>query len=152
MGDELIGNLTAKSKVSFLGIFHIMDHSTAYSLFRKFQQLQEERTHAYKLFHEGHKIYMKTGPDYDFVQFRSLVQDITQDFKRIAEEIIKIECELRAMQPELSIHIAIVQNYEKLHLELVCLHLLFVLNVCETGISKLAMYLFTIITRWQDSN
>merc|ERR1712071_153691 len=116
--DELIGNLTAKSKVSFLGIFHIMDHSTAYSLFRKFQQLQEERTHAYKLFHEGHKIYMKTGPDYDFVQFRSLVQDITQDFKRIAEEIIKIECELRAMQPELSIHIAIVQDYEKLHLEL----------------------------------
>lgn len=95
-----------------------MDGSTAYSLLRKFQQLQEERVHTYKIFHEGHKIYLSTGPNYDFVQFRNLVQDITQDFKRISEEIIKIECELRNMQPELSLHVIKVQDYEKRQLEL----------------------------------
>lgn len=62
---------------------------------------------------------MSTGPNYDFIQFRNLVQDITQDFKRISEEIIKIECQLRHMQPELSMHVAKVQDYEKRQLELV---------------------------------
>lgn len=71
------------------------------------------------LFLRGHKIYLSTGPNYDFIQFRNLVQDITQDFKRISEEIIKIECQLRQMQPELSLHVAKVQDYEKRQLELV---------------------------------
>ena len=67
----------------------------------------------------GHKIYLKSGPDYDFVKFRSLVKDITQDFKRISEEIISIECQLRALNPDLSVHVVAVQDYEKQHLELV---------------------------------
>jgi len=95
-----------------------MEQPCAYSLFRKFQHLQEERTHAYKMFQEGHKIYLKSGPDYDFVKFRSLVKDITQDFKRISEEIISIECQLRALNPDLSVHVVAVQDYEKQHLEL----------------------------------
>lgn len=45
--------------------------------------------------------------------------DITQDFKRISEEIIKIECQLRHMHPELSVYVANVQDYEKQQLELV---------------------------------
>jgi len=95
-----------------------MEQPCAYSLFRKFQHLQEERTHAYKMFQEGHKIYLKSGPNYDFIQFRSLVKDITQDFKRISEEIINIECQLRALNPDFSVHIATVQDYEKQHLAL----------------------------------
>jgi len=66
----------------------------------------------------GHKIYLKSGPNYDFIQFRSLVKDITQDFKRISEEIINIECQLRALNPDFSVHIATVQDYEKQHLAL----------------------------------
>nr|CAH0111900.1 unnamed protein product [Daphnia galeata] len=95
-----------------------MDGVTAYSLLRKFQQLQEERVHTYKIFHEGHKIYLSTGPNYDFIQFRTIVQDITQDFKRISEEIIKIECQLRNMEPGLTLHVVKVQDYEKRQLEL----------------------------------
>ena len=71
----------------------------------------------------GHKIYLKSGPNYDFIQFRSLVKDITQDFKRISEEIINIECQLRALNPDFSVHIATVQDYEKQHLALVSLYL-----------------------------
>jgi len=96
-----------------------MEPPCAYSLLRKFQQLQEERTHAYKMFQEGHKIYLSSGPDYDFIKFRGLVKDITQDFKRISEDIISIECQLRTQNPDLSAHIASVQDYEKRHLELV---------------------------------
>ena len=75
------------------------------------------------LFIRGHKIYLSSAPNYDFVQFRALVQDITQDFKRISEEIIKIECQLRHMAPELSVHVAHVQDYEKQQLELVLFNL-----------------------------
>lgn len=95
-----------------------MEEPTAYSLLKKFQQLQEERVHTYKMFQEGHKIYLSSGPDYDFVKFRSLVKDITEDFKRISNDIIKIECQLRLTQPELAVHVAKVQDYEKQQLEL----------------------------------
>lgn len=67
----------------------------------------------------GHKIYLSSAPNYNFIRFRALVQDVTQDFKRISEEIIKIECELRVLHPDLSMYLADVQDSEKQHLELV---------------------------------
>lgn len=48
------------------------------------------------------------------------MKDITDDFKRISNDIIKIECQLRQIQPELAVHIAEVQDQEKQQLELVC--------------------------------
>ena len=67
----------------------------------------------------GHKIYLSTAPNYNFVRFRALVQDVTQDFKQITDEIIRIECQLRCISPTLSLYVAEVQDYEKQHLELV---------------------------------
>jgi len=55
-----------------------MEEQSAYSLIQKFQQLQEERVHVYKIFQEGHKIYLNTAPNYNFIRFRALVQDVTQ--------------------------------------------------------------------------
>lgn len=46
-------------------------------------------------FLRGHKIYLSTGPNYDFIKFRQLVHEVTQEFKRISVEIIAIEKELR---------------------------------------------------------
>jgi hypothetical protein len=84
-----------------------------------FKKISHEVIFACIVLSRGHKIYLSTGPNYDFIQFRTLVQDITQDFKRISEEIIKIECQLRNMQPELTLHVIKVQDYEKRQLELV---------------------------------
>lgn len=47
------------------------------------------------------------------------MKDVTEDFKRISNEIIKIECQLRQTQPELAVHVAKVQDYEKQQLEVV---------------------------------
>ena len=96
----------------------------------------------------GHKIYLSSGPSYDFVQFRNLVQDITQDFKRISEDIIKIECELRHMQPDLSVHVAHVQDYEKQHLELVIYNFFLI-----TDLMPLIYLFFKLnINRWLACN
>lgn len=38
---------------------------------------------------------MSTAPSYDFIKFRSLVRDVTKDFKRISEGIVAIEKSLR---------------------------------------------------------
>jgi len=61
---------------------------------------------------------LNTAPNYNFIRFRALVQDVTQDFKRISDEIIQIECSLRVTQPELSLCVAEIQDHEKIHLEL----------------------------------
>jgi len=64
-------------------------------LVQQFYLLQEERAHTYKLFEEGHKIYLNSGPNYNFIKFRQLVNDVTQEFKRISVAIIAIEKKLR---------------------------------------------------------
>lgn len=51
-----------------------------------------------------------------------------QDFKRISDEIIQIECSLRVTQPELSLCVAEIQDHEKIHLELVK-YLFFILRI-----------------------
>ncbi|KAG7172333.1 Required for excision 1-B domain-containing protein-like [Homarus americanus] len=72
-----------------------MLENNSLSMIHQFDQLQEERVHSYRLLEEGHKIYLSTGPNYDFPMFRKLVHDVTQDFKRISEGIIVVEKALR---------------------------------------------------------
>jgi len=69
--------------------------SIALNLLQKLYSLQEERVHTYRLFDEGHKIYLSSAPCYDFIKFRQLVKDVTEEFKRISEGIITIERQLR---------------------------------------------------------
>ncbi|CAG2120729.1 unnamed protein product [Medioppia subpectinata] len=64
-------------------------------LIQKFYLLQEERAHTYRLFEEGHKIYIASAPNYNFLKFRQLVNEVTQEFKRISVAIISIEKQLR---------------------------------------------------------
>ncbi|XP_042216225.1 required for excision 1-B domain-containing protein-like isoform X2 [Homarus americanus] len=73
----------------------VMLENNSLSMIHQFDQLQEERVHSYRLLEEGHKIYLSTGPNYDFPMFRKLVHDVTQDFKRISEGIIVVEKALR---------------------------------------------------------
>jgi len=69
--------------------------SIALNLLQKLYSLQEERVHTYRLFDEGHKIYLSSAPCYDFIKFRQLVKDVTEEFNRISEGIITIERQLR---------------------------------------------------------
>lgn len=90
------------------------------TLLKNLYDLQEERVFTYRLFDEGHKIYLNTAPHYNFVRFRELVHEVTQDFKRISEEIIAIERRLRMefACPHLANFVASLQEDEKLKLEL----------------------------------
>lgn len=91
-----------------------------FSMIKRFQQLQEERVHVYHLFNEGHKIYLGTAPQYEFIRFRQLVHKVTQEFKRISEDIISIEQRLRREvgRGHLADYIASIQEGEKHKLEL----------------------------------
>ncbi|OQR66412.1 hypothetical protein BIW11_14178 [Tropilaelaps mercedesae] len=88
------------------------------SLLKKFKALQEERAYTYNLFHEGHKLYLASGPNYDFTQFRQLVHDVTQEFKRISEGVIAVEAKLRPVNPKLAGVIQHLQEAEKAKLQL----------------------------------
>jgi len=69
------------------------DSISEFVLIQKFQLLQEERAHSYKLFEEGHKIYLNSA---EYIsKFRQLIKDVTEEFKRISTAIIAIEKQLR---------------------------------------------------------
>uniref|UniRef100_T1J7G3 Uncharacterized protein n=1 Tax=Strigamia maritima TaxID=126957 RepID=T1J7G3_STRMM len=100
-----------------------LENCDAYTLVKKFQQLEEERVYTYHLFNEGHKLYLTSGYTHEpFVRFRQLVHEVTQEFKRISEEISSIEKRLREESGEAEISvanlIAAVQEDEKNKLEL----------------------------------
>ncbi|CAL4133284.1 unnamed protein product, partial [Meganyctiphanes norvegica] len=65
------------------------------SLGSKFFSLQEERVLTYRQLDDAHKVYLATGPQYDFSAFRAAVHHATVDFKRISESIIDVEKNLR---------------------------------------------------------
>lgn len=97
----------------------VMRENTVASEIRKFNLLQEQRVHTYRLFEEGHKIYLSTSPNYDFPTFRQLVHDITQEFKRISADIIAIEKNLRSSgNAAVADTILAIQECEKKKLEL----------------------------------
>lgn len=88
---------------------------------KKLCSLQEERAYTYRLFEEGHKIYLSTAPNYDFPTFRELVREVTQEFKRISEGVMDIERRLRLECgcAHLAGFVAALQEEEKAKLELV---------------------------------
>jgi len=88
------------------------------TLLQKFRALQEERAYTYNIFHEGHKLYLASGPNYNFPQFRQLVNDVTQEFKRISEGVIAIEKKLKPIDPKLSSIVQHLQEAEKAKLQL----------------------------------
>jgi len=96
-----------------------MDMESAVDLIHKFQLLQEERAHIYKLFEEGHKIYLSSAPNYDFPKFRQLVSDVTKEFKRISQGMVTIEKQLRfGGHLKFADIVDRLQDYEKTKLEL----------------------------------
>jgi len=97
-----------------------VDSVDAYGLVKRFQQLQEERVHAYHMFNEGHKIYLGSAPQYDFIRFRQLVHDLTKDFKRISDDVISIEKLLKTEceRENLAKCIRNIQDAEKIKLGL----------------------------------
>ncbi|TFK06452.1 zinc finger protein 282-like protein [Platysternon megacephalum] len=89
-------------------------------LLRRFYTLQGERVEAYRLFEEGHRAYLSSGPHYDFLRYRQLVHEITLAFSGISQEILQIKEQLQAEhgRPELAQHLSRVQQKEKEKLEL----------------------------------
>ncbi|XP_058256531.1 required for excision 1-B domain-containing protein isoform X2 [Hemibagrus wyckioides] len=90
------------------------------SVVRRFYELQAERVEAYKLFEEGHEAYLRTGPHYDFEQYRQLVHEITKAFCGISKEVLEIKERLHQdfERPDLSEHLEKLQMKEKQKLEL----------------------------------
>lgn len=97
----------------------MLQNTAAFSLVRQFIQLQEERAHTYRRLEEGHKVYLNSGPDYEFLPFRQLVHNVTQDFQRISKNIITIENNLRTSgHDSFASIIASIQDCEKKKLEM----------------------------------
>ncbi|XP_063770798.1 required for excision 1-B domain-containing protein isoform X2 [Pseudophryne corroboree] len=89
-------------------------------LLQRFYELQAERVDTYRLFEEGHQAYLKSGPHYDFIQYRQLVHEITQAFNGISKELIQMKDRFREFydRSDLSEHLENIQELEKEKLEL----------------------------------
>lgn len=71
-------------------------------------------------FSRGNKDYLDSGPDYDFISYRDVVNNVTSAFKIISEEIIDIEKSIRQTgSTEIADIVAAIQDCEKRKLELV---------------------------------
>ncbi|XP_053149175.1 required for excision 1-B domain-containing protein [Hemicordylus capensis] len=90
------------------------------SLVCRFYALQSERVEAYRLFEEGHRAYLRSGPAYDFIRYRQLVHEITLAFNGISQEILQIKDQLEGPcgRGDLAQHLGRIQEKEKEKLEL----------------------------------
>lgn len=72
-------------------------------------------------FCRGHQAYLRSGPNYDFVQYRQLVHEITLAFNSISREILQIKGQLEGPceRADLAQHLGRIQEKEKEKLELV---------------------------------
>ncbi len=62
---------------------------------------------------------MNTAPNYNFTKFRQLVNDVTQEFKRISLGIVAIEKQIRFIgYPKIADMVSKLQEEEKMKLEL----------------------------------
>ncbi|XP_072338474.1 required for excision 1-B domain-containing protein isoform X3 [Scyliorhinus torazame] len=97
-----------------------MSMSGLNALVRNLYALQEERVEAYQLFDLGHQAYLRSSPNYDFIQYRQLVHEITQAFNRISKEVIQLKDRFHEEydRPDLSEHVERVQEREREKLEL----------------------------------
>ncbi|KAK7492913.1 hypothetical protein BaRGS_00015860 [Batillaria attramentaria] len=91
------------------------DTRSPLELVKKFYTLQEERVEGYQFLESGFSAYLAGGPHYNFELYRSLVNEITQSFKCISEEIISIERCLRSVHQITGVAdcIAKIQEAEK---------------------------------------
>ncbi|XP_045122602.1 required for excision 1-B domain-containing protein-like [Portunus trituberculatus] len=91
----------------------------ATTLVSRFNQLQEERVLTYRRLEDGHKVYLATGPQYDFPTYRQCVHEATQAFSRISDGVLEVEAELRqANHTALANIIQAIQECESRKLEL----------------------------------
>ena len=68
---------------------------------------------------------MKSAPNYNFPIYRQLVHEISETFKKISNDILIIEQQLRGPPhnfPIIAEFISKIQDEERLILELVCVH------------------------------
>eukprot|EP00092_Neocalanus_flemingeri_P011866 GFUD01012796.1.p1 GENE.GFUD01012796.1~~GFUD01012796.1.p1 ORF type:complete len:151 (-),score=56.64 GFUD01012796.1:49-501(-) len=87
----------------------------AVELAKRFQQLQEERTQAFHQLDQHHKIFLCHAPEYEngFDEFKKSVSQVTDKFREISCEIIRIKEELSNDPSKLSSLIERVQELEE---------------------------------------
>ncbi|XP_033127455.1 required for excision 1-B domain-containing protein-like isoform X2 [Anneissia japonica] len=87
----------------------------------EFYKLQEQRVATYKTLDNAHIAYLQTAPDYDFLNYRQKVHDVTEAFNHISQSVISIEQKLRNEHGKTAVAdcIAQVQEMEKKHLEMI---------------------------------
>ncbi|KAK8400624.1 hypothetical protein O3P69_002438 [Scylla paramamosain] len=91
----------------------------AAALVSRFNQLQEERVLTYRRLEDGHKVYLASGPQYDFPTYRQCVHEATQAFSRVSDGVLEVEAELRkANHTALANIIEAIQECERRKLEL----------------------------------
>ncbi|KAM4710319.1 required for excision 1-B domain-containing protein [Discoglossus pictus] len=99
-----------------------MAHPNFPDLIHRFYFLVTERMVTYQLFDDGHQDYLKSGPDYEFIDYRELLHEITMTFNGINKEIIQMKKLFVDVyeRPDLAAHIEKIQDLEKEKLELTC--------------------------------
>ncbi|XP_063057954.1 required for excision 1-B domain-containing protein [Engraulis encrasicolus] len=107
-----------ENKIPFVS--NVMSSTDFKALVQRLYALQEERVEAYKLFHEGHEAYLRTGPHYDFEHYKQLVHEITKAFSGMSKEMLGIKERLSQdfNRSDLAEHIEQLQIKEKVKLEL----------------------------------
>ncbi|XP_066061871.1 required for excision 1-B domain-containing protein isoform X1 [Chamaea fasciata] len=89
-------------------------------LLQRLRALQSERVETYRLFEEGHRVYLSSAPHYDFPRYRQLVHEVTVAFSGISREVLDIAGRLRDElgRPDLAQHLARLQEREQEKLQL----------------------------------
>nr|XP_003817807.1 required for excision 1-B domain-containing protein isoform X3 [Pan paniscus] len=93
------------------------------TLVQRIHQLQAERAQGFRRLEEGHRQYLRSGPDYDFARYRSIVHEVTQAFAAASREVLAVEAELGGprRQPLLAGHVRSLQELEQTRLGTVAL-------------------------------
>ncbi|XP_007994011.2 required for excision 1-B domain-containing protein [Chlorocebus sabaeus] len=93
------------------------------TLVQRIHQLQAERAQGFRRLEEGHRQYLRSGPDYDFARYRSTVHEVTQAFAAASREVLAVEAELAGprRQPLLASHVRSLQELEQTRLGTVAL-------------------------------
>ncbi|XP_008822759.1 required for excision 1-B domain-containing protein [Nannospalax galili] len=93
------------------------------TLVRRIQELQDQREQAFRRLEEAHRLYLSSGPHYNFPRYRSTVNEVTQAFAAASREVLAVEAELAGprAQPLLASHVRSLQELEQTRLASVAL-------------------------------
>ncbi|EHH59374.1 hypothetical protein EGM_09462 [Macaca fascicularis] len=72
------------------------------TLVQRIHQLQAERAQGFRRLEEGHRQYLRSGPDYDFARYRSTVHEVTQAFAAASREVLAVALLQLMETPELA--------------------------------------------------